>query len=425
MLHPRPGDRVDRLLHADMSKRLDHDARGETAESALGGGAPQNASTTQTEDCSEILTAVTALAPTIAARSDEIERARRLPQDLVDDLTAAGCFRMLAPRSHGGAEVDLPSHLRMIEELATADGSVGWTVMIGCFTPIAFGHLSRDEFDALYADGPDVIVAGTFNPTGTATPVAGGYKVSGRWSFASGCQHCHWFLAHSIVDDGRVPPMQMMVLHPDDVAIVDTWSVSGLSGTGSHDFVADDVLVPAARTFSLFGEPSLDIALLRIPELSFSSLEVATVAIGIARGALSDIVTLAGGKVPAFGVEPLAANPLFQHQLAEGDARLRAARSLVSDDADHAWVTAVEGTPFSAEHRARIRATTTWATQTAAAVVDMAYTAGGGSSIYTTSPLQRRLRDVHALTQHFIVKHDTLTTAGAVLAGQEIDTTFL
>ena len=141
-------------------------------------------------------------------------------------------------------------------------------------------------FDALYADGPDVIVAGTFNPTGTATPVTGGYKVSGRWSFASGCQHAHWLLAHSIVDDGRVPPMQMMVLHPDDVQIIDTWSVSGLCGTGSHDFVADDVFVPADRTFSLFDEPSLDIALLRIPELSFSSLEIATAAIGIARGAL-------------------------------------------------------------------------------------------------------------------------------------------
>ena len=297
--------------------------------------------------------------------------------------------------------------------------------MIGCLTPIAFGHLSRDMFDALYADGPDVIVAGTYNPTGTARPVTDGYRVSGRWSFASGCQHCHWFLAHSIVDDGRIPPMRMMVLHPDDVEITDTWSVSGLRGTGSHDFVANEVFVPEERTFFLFGEPSLDIALLRIPELSFSSLEIATVAIGIAQGALGDIMTLATGKVPAFGNGPLAANPLFQHQLAEADARLRAARSLLDDDAQRSWATAVEGLPFTVEHRARIRATTTWATHTATAVVDMAYTAGGSSAIYTASTLQRRLRDIHALTQHFIVKDDTFTNAGAVLAGQEIDTTFL
>ena len=219
--------------------------------------------------------------------------------------------------------------------------------------------------------------------------------------------------------------MRMMVLHPKDVQIVDTWSVSGLCGTGSHDFVANDVFVPADRTFSLFDEPRLDFTLLRIPELSFSALEIATAAIGIARGALGDIVTLATGKVPAFGVATLTANPLFQHQLAEADARLRAARSLVDGEADVAWATAAGNVPFTIEHRARIRAATTWATQTAAAVVDTAYTAGGASSIYTASPLQRRMRDVHALTQHFIVKDDTFTNVGAVLAGQETDTTFL
>lgn len=219
--------------------------------------------------------------------------------------------------------------------------------------------------------------------------------------------------------------MRMMVLHPDDVEIIDTWAVSGLCGTGSHDFVASDVFVPADRTFSLFDETSLDFALLRIPELSFSALEIATAALGIARGALRDIVTLAVGKRPAFGVATLAANPLFQHHLAEADARLRAARALVDGDAELAWATASDGAPFTIEHRARIRATTTWATQTAAAVVDMAYTAGGGSSIYAAGPLQRRMRDIHTLTQHFIVKNDTFTTAGALLAGQEIDTTFL
>ena len=408
-----------------MSTRLDHESAGEAGAASVPIRRTSRQETTRTRDGSEILAAVAALVPSIAARSEEIERSRRLPLDLVEELTAAGCFRMLAPRSHGGAEVSLPTHLRMIEQLATADGSVAWTVMIGCLTPIAFGHLSRDMFDALYADGPDVIVAGTYNPTGTARPVTDGYRVSGRWSFASGCQHCHWFLAHSLVDDGRIPPMRMMVLHPDDVEITDTWSVSGLRGTGSHDFVANEVFVPEERTFFLFGEPSLDIALLRIPELSFSSLEIATVAIGIAQGALGDIMTLATGKVPAFGNGPLAANPLFQHQLAEADARLRAARSLLDDDAQRSWATAVEGLPFTVEHRARIRATTTWATHTATAVVDMAYTAGGSSAIYTASTLQRRLRDIHALTQHFIVKDDTFTNAGAVLAGQEIDTTFL
>jgi indole-3-acetate monooxygenase len=149
------------------------------------------------------------------------------------------------------------------------------------------------------------------------------------------------------------------------------------------------------------------------------------VALGIAQGALDDIVALAADKVPLFAGASLAANALFQNQLAHADARLRAARALLYADAATAWATALAGEAFTPEHRARIRASATWATDTAAAVVDTAYRAGGGSSVYRSNPLQRRLRDVHALTQHFLLKLDSLTTAGAVLAGQDVDTTFL
>ncbi|CAN5532614.1 flavin-dependent monooxygenase [soil metagenome] len=372
-----------------------------------------------------IFEAVRELAPAIVARAEEIARCRRVPPDLVEELTEAGCFRMRVPRSHGGAELDVAAQMRVIEELAKADGSIGWTVMIGSSAPVVLGLLARVPFDALYAEGPDVILAGAFNPTGVATPEEGGFRVTGQWSFASGCQHGDWFIAHCFVDDGRMPPVRMMVLPPEDVEIKDTWSVSGLCGTGSHDFVVDGVFVPDERSFQLEGEPCLDGPLLRIPELSFSTLNFAAVAIGIAQGAFDEILTLATDKVPAFGESTLAANPLFQNHLGDADARLRAARSLLYADAGTAWAMAVEGTPFTPEHRARIRATATWVTQTAASVVDTAYTAGGGTSNYSSSPLQRRLRDIHALTQHFALKLDTFTTAGAVLAGQDVDLTFL
>jgi alkylation response protein AidB-like acyl-CoA dehydrogenase len=368
---------------------------------------------------------VAGLAPVIAARSDEIEGGRRVPPALLAELMAAGCFRMLVPRSHGGAELDFPSEMRVIEELARADGSVGWTVMIGSLAPVLLGKLPRATFDTLYAEGPDIVLAGTVKPSGVATPVDGGFRVTGQWSFASGCQHGDWFVAHCIVDDGRQPPIRMMVLPPADVEIKDTWSVSGLCGTGSHDFIVNDAFVPDERTFVLWGEPCLDAALVRIPELSLSSLRIGVVAVGIAHGALREVTDLATGKVPLFSDGTLASNPLFQHQLGEADAQLRAARTLLYADADTAWATAVAGTPFSPDHRARIRATATWVTGTAASVVDMAYTAGGGSSIYSNNPLQRRLRDIHALTQHFAVKRDTFTKAGAVLAGQDVDLTFL
>ena len=372
------------------------------------------------------LDAVRSLVPGIVARADEIERERRLPLDLVDDLVAAGCFRSLVPRSHGGSDLGLPAHLRLLGELATADGSVGWTVMIGSQAPVVLGLLPRASFDAVYAAGPDVIAAGAFNPTGVATPVEGGFRVRGRWSFASGCQHARWFFGHCLVDDGREPPLRMAVLPAAEVEIVDTWRVSGLCGTGSHDVAVEEAFVPDDRTLSIVDpRHCVDGPLWRIPELTAGTLMIAAVALGIARGAVGEIAALATGKVPAFGATTLAANPLFQNQFGEIEARLRAATAALHTEADAAWAKAVADSPLSPEDRARVRATATWITRTAAAVVDVAYGAGGGTALYDTSPLQRRLRDVHAVTQHFALKPDTFTLAGAVLTGQDADLTFL
>jgi alkylation response protein AidB-like acyl-CoA dehydrogenase len=371
-----------------------------------------------------VLDAVKALTPSIAVRAEEIERARCLPHDLVDELVAAGCFRMLVPRSHGGAELDLPVQMQVLEELARADASVAWTVMIGSEGPVLFRMLPRASFDALYAAGPDVIVAAVTKPTGVATPVEDGYRVTGRWAFASGCQHAHWFVGHCVVDDGREPPGRMMVLPPSDVDIKDTWSVSGLCGTGSHDVVANGAFVPDALSFVILGsEPSVDVPPLRIPEVARAAIQIASVTVGVARGALDDILALALDKTPTFTEGRLASNPLFQHQFGEAETQLRAARAALHGEADLVWAKAQAGSPFTPEDRAHVRGTTTWVARTAAAIVTTAYQAGGSSSLYTSNPLQRRLRDAHVLTQHFLMKADTFTKVGAVLAGQEADLT--
>jgi indole-3-acetate monooxygenase len=377
-----------------------------------------------------ILEAVAGLAPAIAARAGEIEAARRLPPDLLADLTAAGCFTMLLPPSHGGAGVDLATSMRVYEELGRADASVAWTVGIGAGCWLDLVGLVRPTFDALFAAGPDVKIGGSFNPAGVAVPVDGGYRVTGRWAFVSGCQHCDWIYGDCIEEgaggDGGMPPLRMAVFRAAEVDIVDTWRVAGLCGTGSHDVVADDVFVPADRTFAvLSAEPCLDEPLVRIPVPSPFALQMASGALGTAQGALDDVMALATDKVPLFSGSSLAANPLFQNQFAWADARLRAARELVYAEAATAWTTGLAGDAFTPEHRARMRASATWATDSAAAVIETAYRAGGGSSLYSSSPLQRRLRDVHALTQHFLLKLDSLTTAGAVLAGQDVDITFL
>jgi alkylation response protein AidB-like acyl-CoA dehydrogenase len=151
------------------------------------------------------------------------------------------------------------------------------------------------------------------------------------------------------------------------------------------------------------------------------SLCVAAVALGIARGAIADITALAGAKVPLLAGAALATSPTFQRDLARADTQLRAARALVIESAEDAWSTATRGADFTLDQRARIRAAAAWAVETSADVVTTAYRAGGGTVVYRDGTLQRRLRDVNAVTQHFLVRPDTLTTAGAVFAGQEID----
>jgi indole-3-acetate monooxygenase len=382
-----------------------------------------SAAAVTTATAADVRAAVDGLSPRIAARAAEIEAARELPTDLLGDLRAAGAFRLLLPESHGGLEAALPDAVEVFEVLAAADASTAWTTMLGAGTWIDITGLPRASFDAIYADGPDVILASVINPSGSAERVEGGYRVRGRWSFASGCRHADRIVldcAEGVVDG--VPQLRMAVLDPDEVEIEDTWYVSGLAGTGSHHVRVDGAVVDAGRTFpTLSAEPCIDAPIAHIPLPAMLASLVATVAVGVARGGLDDVVALAATKLPLLAAAPLAADPTFQLDLATADVELRAARSLLHDAVAGLWSAALDGREPSLEERARVRATAAWVTTRAVAVVDTAYRVGGGSAVYDDSPLQRRLRDVHAIAQHFLVRRNTLTTAGAVLAGQPID----
>lgn len=371
----------------------------------------------------DVLAAADRLAPSIAVRADEIEAGRRVPRDLLDELIAARVFRLLRPATHGGAGAALPDAMRVFETLARADASVGWTVMIGSGSWCDLAGLPRAAFDELFAGAPDVITAGVFSPTGSISAAGDGYRATGRWSFASGCEHADWIYGNCVeaVVDG-LPHLRIAVFSPDQVAIEDTWTVSGLCGTGSHHFHVNPVTVPAGRTLDpMVHAPCLDAPVVRVPAPALFALAVASVAIGCARGALDDIVALAAEKVPLLDSRPLAANPTFQLALATADTELWAARALIHETAEAAWEAAEQAAEFTLPHRARIRAAAAWAAERAADVVMAAYRAGGGGALYAASPLQRRLRDINAVTQHFLVRRDTLTTAGAILAGQDLD----
>ncbi|HEX2507675.1 MAG TPA: acyl-CoA dehydrogenase family protein [Miltoncostaeaceae bacterium] len=371
----------------------------------------------------DVLGAARRLAPAIAARADEVEAGRRLPRDLLDELIAAGVFRLVRPATHGGVGADLPGAMRVFEALARADASVGWTAMIGSGSWCDLASLPRASFDELFSGAPDVITAGVFSPSGSIAVDGDGYRVTGRWSFASGCEHADWIYGNCIegIVDG-VPRLRIAVFSPGQVVIEDTWTVSGLCGTGSHHFHVDSVLVPAELTLNPMADPpSVDAPIVRVPPPSLFALAVAGVALGAAQGAMDDIVAVAADKVPLLRSRPLGTSPTFQLELATADTELRAARALIYETAEAAWEAAVAATELTLPDRARIRAAAAWATERAADVVRAAYRAGGGGSIYAASPLQRRLRDIDALSQHFLVRRDTLTTAGAILAGQDVD----
>lgn len=374
-------------------------------------------------DSERVKSAARELAPRIRSRAVEIEIARRIPLDLVAELRAAGFFRMLLPQSHGGLEVEYPATIDVLAELAAADGATGWTVMIGCESPQLLALLPRKTFDEIYAAGPDVIIAGAFAPQGRATPVDGGHRVTGRWGFASGCQHADWLFGNSAVVDPAAPPagppsLRCALSPARDWAIHDTWRTAGLRGTGSHDIEALDLFVPTERSFVLFGGvPTLPGAIFQAPLLQ-ASLHIGAVALGIAEGALADLVAFAGTKKKRlYASTALVDSVLFQHRLGHAEADVLAARALLRERAEQLWSKACAGNvdvPFVP----RVIQTSAWVAETAARVVDVCYTAAGGSALYESSPLQRRLRDIHTLTQHASLQDTVFTNAGAALLGR-------
>ncbi|HXN85411.1 MAG TPA: acyl-CoA dehydrogenase family protein [Candidatus Binataceae bacterium] len=377
-----------------------------------------------------LLTAVRELAPRISARSVEIESARRMPPDLLAELIAAGLFRMLTPRSHGGMEIDFLTSMEIIETIAAADGATGWTVMIGSETPQLLALLPRHRFDQLYADSPDLIVGGGFAPRGQAELRDGDYLVNGRWAFASGCQHSKWLIGNCIVTEngkpraGFIPGSQevrAMMFAPQSAKIIDTWSVNGLRGTGSHDIEVKDLRVPVEDTIDIFFGHSAIPGPLYAAHLAYFVLHIAAVGVGIASRAVREIVALAStSKKRLYTASTMADMPLFQYRVGNAETTLRAARAVLMEESKRVWETAVAGKSLIPNEQIRIVGTAAWVAHTAASIVDACYTAGGGTSLYDSSPLQRCLRDIHTLTQHAAVAENSITRAGAVLLGREV-----
>lgn len=376
------------------------------------------------------LDAARRLAPHAAALSERIEGERALPGELVGELVDAGLLQLCLPRSLGGPEAPPAEMVLAVEELARADAATAWCAMVASTSSLLAAYLPQLEAELIYSGGRTV-TAGVFAPRGRAERRDGAFVVSGRWSFVSGVQHCDWVLGGCVVYDGEQPDLlasgapnvRLMLMPADGIEVIDTWSVSGLRGTGSHDMTAVAQIVPAARGISLFTDrPQHPGALYCFPLFGLLATGIAAVALGIARGAIDDLCELAGAKTPASGRKTLAERATVQAEVAHAEAALRAARGLVLAEADAAWGAAQGGGEISERHRTGLRLAASHATGVAAEVVTTMYHAGGGSSIYDSSLLQRRLRDVHVATQHMMVAPATWELTGRLLLGLPTDT---
>lgn len=381
----------------------------------------------------DIVAAAVALQPEIRARAAEIEKARRLPPDLAQTLARAGLFRMATPRAIGGLEAEPAAIFRAIEAVAEADASAGWCVMIGTTSGMTSAWLTADIARPIFGP-PDIVTCGVFAPMGRAVEEGGDYVVSGKWQWASGSANCQWLMGGcAIIQDGaprKLPngafDSRMVIFPREKVELIDSWNVAGLCGTGSGEMQVKDLRVPKAHSASIaVDRPQADGALYAFPVFGLLALGVASVLLGNARAAVDDLVELAGGKRPQGSARVLAERATAQAALAESVARLRAARAWMHEAVEEAWDIARATGAVELPQRAALRLAATHAARTAAAVTREMADLGGGSSVFLSSPLQRRMRDAFVGAQHMMVAPQTNELTGRYLMGLPTDASFL
>jgi alkylation response protein AidB-like acyl-CoA dehydrogenase len=378
-------------------------------------------------EASKLMELAKALRPRILAERERIEAGRRLPDDLVRELAHAGFFRIFLPAAYGGLDLTPMAAAAILEELARADASVAWCVWNGN-TYWTTTRWAKEVAQAIF-DDPDTILANSTRPSGRAAVVEGGYRVSGRWSLVSGCQFSAWFILMCIVhEDGKprltqtgTPELRFMLCPAADCEIVDTWTVSGLRGTGSHDVVVRDRFVPALYA-SFHTDPLvLTDPRYKLPISSRIHPGLGAMALGIARGAIEALIELAGGKRQERTNQALTEDRGAQTRLSQAEALVCSARLFLFETVERVWRDVVARREAAVETRAHGRLATWHAVTSACQAVDLVYLTGGATSLYATCPIERAFRDVHAITQHIGVHPRVLETTGRVFFGLEPD----
>ena len=379
------------------------------------------------------LDAARMLAPMIRASADRIEADRELPQPLFDALADAGLFQLALPRALGGAEIDLPTYVQVLEEIGKADASTGWVVNQCAIFATYAARMPRDIARLIWIDTPRSVVANTPVATAQAVVVPGGYRVTGRQGFSSGCRHAAWLAARAhVVENGKPrlengqPEERYLFVPAAEAELLDTWHVRGMRGTGTHHFAVNDVFVPAERTILQAGAPLLEKGpLYQIPRsLLFASADAA-VALGLARSSLATFYELAGAKTPRAMQAALRDQPLVQTAVGHAEADLRSGQAFLTGAVREIWYEATSTARVTQDKRAVLRLATTHAIRLAVQVVDAVYNAAGVTAIYEGNLMQRHFQDIHVISQHLQGRLAHYELVGKYWLGLKIDETRL
>ena len=367
-------------------------------------------------------------APELRDRASEGESLRTMPPDLVATLKQAGLFRINLPGALGGWEADPLAAFETIETLAEADGSAAWTVFIGN-TSTLLAWLEHDVARDLLDGDPDRPAGGTFAPLGRAIPTRDGFRVTGRWPFASGSLHSELLIGGVIVMDGDAariveggrPDWRFAWLRRADVEVIDTWHAAGLRGTGSNDIAVQDVFVPEEHTCApIFAAARCDRPLYRLSFYNLLAPLIAGFASGVGRHAVARFVEIAESKRRGTG-GALRDDEHCLALLGQADSQLRAARSGFVEAIADAWATVTIGDRCSDRQRSSIMGGAHLLLRSALSAADMLLPFAGAAAIGDEEPLQRCLRDLQAARQHIFFAPDALKRVGRVALGLDAD----
>ena len=369
------------------------------------------------------------LQPILRAAGDEIEQHRQLPESVVEALVERGIFKMLLPKSIGGAELSPLTETAVLELLGQADGSTAWSLGQNSGCSMIAPYLPPESAREIFGGPRGILAWGPELPgAGRGVAVDGGYRVTGQWGFATGSRHASWLGCHipifqpggspCIAPNGR-PLVRTMILPKSEARIIDNWQVLGLRGTGSDSYALDDYFVPEARSAGRDNEAERHE---KGPLYQFTSgmiyaMNFSHVAMGIARGAYDAFIEIARDKVPRGSRGTLRENNVIQSQIGQCEAKLKSARAYLRGVIGEMWDEARETGRISPEHHPQLRLAATWAIHQSRDVVATVYHAAGSSAIFENNPLERRMRDIHAGTQQGQGRPIHFETVGQMLMG--------